>query len=241
MRFALHRASLALAVALSAGASALVALALMESPAAGQTGGEFADVAPQFPLRQGATVISCVTGAECGESLPPASGGNPPLRYSLADPSSLPDGLSFATSTRAFSGAPTSVGQSSHTLRVTDVDGDSDTLAFSIFVAAGPTPTPTSTPTPTATPTPTPTATPTPRPDTQPSFGGQSIPDQTWTAGERIVNLQLPETTGGNGVPLYSLSPGLPDGVAREAQENIHYLYGTPSAAFAKTLFTWKS
>lgn len=71
------------------------------------------------------------------------------------------------------------------------------------------------------------------------SFGAQSIPDLVWTAGERIVDFQLPESTGGVGLPQYSLSPSLPNGIGREAQENIHHLHGTPNAAFSKTQFAW--
>ena len=64
-------------------------------------------------------------------SLPEASGGDGTLVYSLSP--SVP-GLNFHADTRQLSGTPTEVGSYDVTYRVTDADGDSDTLAFTIKV-----------------------------------------------------------------------------------------------------------
>ena len=72
---------------------------------------------------------------EVGETvnllLPDATGGNPPLTYSV---SNLPSGLSFSPSTRRITGSPTTAGARTVTYRVRDADGDSDTERFGITV-----------------------------------------------------------------------------------------------------------
>ncbi len=51
-------------------------------------------------------------------------------------------------------------------------------------------------------------------PNTTPSFGNQTIADQTFTQGEVLINQNaLPEATGGNGTLTYALT-GLPDGIS---------------------------
>ena len=64
-------------------------------------------------------------------TLPAASGGDGTLSYSLS-----PDvpGLTFDASARQLSGTPTAAGSYSMTYTVTDEDGDTDSLAFSITV-----------------------------------------------------------------------------------------------------------
>ena len=65
-------------------------------------------------------------------ALPEASGGDPPLGYSLAP---LPAGLEFDPAARTLSGAPAAVGAAPLTYTVTDDDGDTATLEFDIVVA----------------------------------------------------------------------------------------------------------
>ena len=64
-------------------------------------------------------------------TLPEASGGNGTLTYGLS-----PDvpGLSFDPGTRQLTGTPTTAGVYEMTYTVTDADGDTDTLGFSITV-----------------------------------------------------------------------------------------------------------
>ena len=65
-------------------------------------------------------------------TLPEATGGNGDLTYSLAP--SVP-GLTFNATTRQLSGTPSAAGTHAMTYTVTDEDGDTDTLNFSIDVA----------------------------------------------------------------------------------------------------------
>ena len=67
-------------------------------------------------------------------TLPEASGGNGTLSYSLTP--SVP-GLSFNATTRQLSGTPSAAGTHAMTYTVTDEDGDTDTLGFTITVSAG--------------------------------------------------------------------------------------------------------
>lgn len=64
-------------------------------------------------------------------TLPAASGGDTPLRYSLAP--EVP-GLSFDASARRLAGTPTSAGTYDMSYTVTDTDGDADSLSFTITV-----------------------------------------------------------------------------------------------------------
>ena len=66
-------------------------------------------------------------------TVPAASGGNSPLRYSV---SGLPDGVRMF-STRGVYGTPTTAGSGTATVTVRDYDGDTDTLSFDWTVAAG--------------------------------------------------------------------------------------------------------
>ncbi len=65
--------------------------------------------------------------------LPAATGGNPPLTYSV---SNLPSGLSFSSSTRRITGSPTTEGSSTVTYEVEDDDGDSDSETFKITITS---------------------------------------------------------------------------------------------------------
>ena len=67
-------------------------------------------------------------------TLPEASGGNGELTYSLSPSVS---GLTFNATTRQLTGTPSAAGTHAMTYTVTDEDGDTDTLAFTITVSAG--------------------------------------------------------------------------------------------------------
>ncbi len=66
--------------------------------------------------------------------LPEASGGVPPINYTLAP--TLPTGLSFDSATRTISGTPTEVTQAPlpYTYTATDMNGSADSLHFTIEV-----------------------------------------------------------------------------------------------------------
>lgn len=74
-------------------------------------------------------------GEAVNVTLPEASGGNPPLTYDIAP--MLPAGLAFNTTTRSLSGTPTRPQpHTPYAYRVTDADGDADTIRFGIAVIA---------------------------------------------------------------------------------------------------------
>ena len=64
--------------------------------------------------------------------------------------------------------------------------------------------------------------------DVAPRFTG-SVGDRTYTVGEAIDPLTLPEASGGNGARTYSLDPALPDGLTFEAVSRT--VTGTPTVA----------
>ena len=66
----------------------------------------------------------------------------------------------------------------------------------------------------------------TPVPDTKPSFGG-TVGSRTWTVGELIDTVRLPEAAGGNGDLTYTLGPRVPAGLTFDAEART--LGGTPS------------
>ena len=109
-------------------------------------------------------------------------------------------GLTFDGTTRTLTGTPTTAGTYQMSYRVTDADGDADSRSFSITVLAG---------------------------DTAPSFTGE-VADQSYTVGDTIRPLVLPEAAGGNGALSYALTPAVPgltfDGTTRT-------LTGTPTTA----------
>ena len=91
-----------------------------------------ADASPRFaegsgPLDRTYTVDTAIAALK----LPEASGGDGALTYTLTP--QVP-GLAFDAATRQLTGTPTSAGTHSMTYRVTDSDGDADTLAFTITV-----------------------------------------------------------------------------------------------------------
>ena len=132
-------------------------------------------------------------------TLPEASGGDGTLSYSLSP--SVP-GLAFDAATRRLTGTPTAAGSHAMTYTVTDTDGDTDSLGFTITVEA--------------------------MDDSEPGFDTATIADQAYTAGTAIGALTLPEASGGDGTLSYSLSPSVP-GLAFDAA--MRRLTGTPTTA----------
>ncbi len=86
-----------------------------------------------------------VPGTAVKETLPEATAGNGELTYSLSP--LLPDGVTFSEADRVLSGTPTAVSSGSYTYKVTDEDGDTDELSFTIRVTTTP-PEPTDPPPP---------------------------------------------------------------------------------------------
>ena len=154
-------------------------------------------------------------------ALPAATGGDPPLRYALT-PLDLPDGLTYTPPAAAdatggtLTGTPTAVHlATTYTLTATDADGDTATLPVPVEVRAV---------------------------DTTPTFGEQTVEDQTYTVGSAIPLLTLPAATGGDGGLTYTLTG--PAGAAPPAGlsytplavEGVHG--GTPIEAQPPTPYT---
>ena len=160
-----------------------------------------ADRDPSFGSRTIANQSYTAGSAIAALVLPASTGGNSPLTYSLAP--NVP-GLQFTPATRTLSGTPTEAGIHSMTYRVVDSDGDAATLTFALVVTK-----------------------PAPR-DTEPSFGAQTVANQTYTTGTAIVALVLPEATGGDRPLTYSLAPNVPGLQFTPATRT---LSGTPTEA----------
>ena len=146
-------------------------------------------------------------------TLPEATGGNFPIAYSISP--TLPSGLSFDASNREITGTPSGTQQAtSYTYTATDFDGDLGTQSFTIAIEA----------------------------DTDPSFGQNTVADQTWTQNTAITALTLPAATGGNGTITYTLArttgtPALPPGVSFNA--TTHALSGTPTTLQSAIGYTY--
>ena len=163
------------------------------------------DTAPSFGLQTVPDQIYTEGVAISALVLPQASGGNGSLTYSLTP--SIP-GLLFDQNSRTLTGTPTTAGTYDISYQVQEGDSntaasDAATLAFTITVQE---------------PTP---------PDTAPAFA-VTVADQTYTEGEAISPLTLPEASGGNGTLSYSLTPTVP-GLTFVAATRT--LSGTPTAA----------
>ena len=72
--------------------------------------------------------------------------------------------------------------------------------------------------------------------DLVPSFGSANIQGQTYTVGQAITNISLPEGTGGNPPLTYSIRPTLPAGLSITNR----VLSGTPTASQAQTTYRWR-
>ena len=195
-----------------------------------------ADVVPTFedPLITGPLIPDqtyVYQTAIAALTLPEATGGNPPLTYTLAaselapagtrsvpfkttagsgDPSTLPAGLTFDPVTRVLAGTPTELqGTTRYTYTATDVNGDAATVTFTITVEA----------------------------DVVPGFGDRPIANQTYLQQEAIRALTLPAATGGNGDLTYALAPTLPAGLTFDPATRV--LAGTPTEVQAATRYTY--
>ena len=67
-----------------------------------------------------------------------------------------------------------------------------------------------------------------PEPDTAPSFGSQTVPNQSYTVGVSISALLLPQASGGNGLLSYALTPSI---LGLTFAQNSRTLTGTPTTA----------
>ena len=142
-------------------------------------------------------------------NLPQASGGDGTLTYTLTP--TPPAGLSFDATARTLTGTPTTAQAAiEYTYKVTDGDGDEAELKFDITITA----------------------------DSQPSFGSDTIADQTYLQNSAITQLDLPQATGGDAPLTYTLTPNLPDGLSFDATART--LTGTPTTAQAATEYTYK-
>ena len=112
-------------------------------------------------------------------TLPQASGGRSPLRYSLTP--TVP-GLRFDAAGRTLNGTPTASGSYAMLYTVTDANGATASLRFTISVRHISTP---------------------------PTFD-VGIPDQSYTADTAISTLRLPAATGGRSPLRYGLTPTVP-------------------------------
>ena len=134
--------------------------------------------------------------------LPEAIGGNGHLSYELRP--AVP-GLTFHPAARTLRGTPGAAGTYQMTYQVSDADdntsaSDADTLGFTITVREA---------------------------DTAPSFATR-VADQSYTVGEAITPLVLPEAIGGNGPLSYALRPAVPGLTFHPAARTVR---GTPGAA----------
>ena len=113
----------------------------------------------------------------------PAASGDPTPTYAVFG--SLPDGLSFNTSTRVISGTPTSVSTGTITIRATNSAGHADwTLAYEAIV-----------------------------PLAAPSFPDSTGDAQTWTQNQAITPITVPAASG-NPTPTYAAVGSLPSGLS---------------------------
>ena len=143
-------------------------------------------------------------------TLPAAMGGDGTLTYSLSP--ALPTGLSFNATNRQLSGTPTAVAaMAEYTYKVADADNDEAMLTFDITVGA----------------------------DNMPTFGSETIADQTYTQNTAITTLTLPEATSGNGTLTYSLAPELPMGLSFNATNR--QITGTSMVGASTTEHTYKA
>ncbi len=142
--------------------------------------------------------------------LPEATGGFGTLRYTLTGPDGLPMGLTFDAGTRTLSGTPSTVGVTTLTYTVTDIN-DAFTAMFSrrftVTVNAG--------------------------------LALNASGDQNYTLDTAITDLQLPVATGGTGTLTYTLTApggGLPAGLTFDP--GTRTLSGTPDTA-GTTILTY--
>ncbi len=147
--------------------------------------------------------------------LPPATGGNGALRYSLDATPALPAGLSFNPATRRITGKVTGNTQraTTYTYRATDTDDTATTddehrvdtveLTFTIAIREI---------------------------DTKPSFS-QTVVNQSYIVGQEIDKLVLPMSALGNLPLTYTISPNPPmAGLTFAVGSGEITITGTPTA-----------
>ncbi len=152
-------------------------------------------------------------------TLPAATGGEGALTYRLKP--GLPPGLTLDMATRTLSGTPTEVRRPrTYTWTATDEDiyddpiedwYESTSLKFVIAVAGG----------------------------GSPSFGSAAVADMMFDRGQPIAPLTLPEATGGDGTPTYSLRPGLPAGLSFDPATR--QIAGTPTRVHTPRNYTYRA
>ena len=75
--------------------------------------------------------------------------------------------------------------------------------------------------------------------DVAPAFAqGETITTQSWKVGT-VVDLTLPEATGGNGTVSYELTPALPAGVTVDL--STRQVSGKPTAVATAATYTWRA
>ena len=146
------------------------------------------DVAPSFEIDTSISDLELISDSMIEPiQLPTAMNGNGMLSYALSP--NLPVGLQLDMSTLQISGTPTSaLPMTRFTWRVSDEDGDTNSISFNLTVLL----------------------------DTQPSFVSQ-IANRTLVVGTPIATMTLPEASGGNRDLSYELMPELPDGLDFDA------------------------
>ncbi len=151
--------------------------------------------ADQRPTFGGTTVAArfYTQGEVVVLTLPEASDGNAPLVYTLTP--ELPAGLSFDSAGRRISGVPTEeMGTTRYTYTVTDADNDQDMLTVDLTV----------------------------NDRSEPTFSGQTVPDQFYSERSEFINtLFLPSAVGGSGELTYILTPPLPEGLDFSGDQQI--------------------
>ena len=141
-------------------------------------------------------------------NLPAATGGDGGLSYTLTP--DLPAGLSFDPGDRSISGIPSEPrAAENYTYKVTDGDGETAELTFTIEVEE----------------------------DLEPTFGEEVIDSQVYTQSIDIGTVNLPEATGGDGTLDYALTPDLPAGLSFDPAERS--ISGTPTEPQDETEYTY--
>ena len=167
-----------------------------------------ADLVPSF----GGTTVAAQTYMQniaiAPLTLPAATGGDGTPVYRLTP--DLPAGLSLDLGTRQVTGTPTGTQAAQpYSWTATDTDGDEAVLTFTIEVVA----------------------------DHMPSFGGTTVAAQTYMQNIAIAPLTLPAATGGDGTPVYRLTPDLPAGLSLDL--GTRQVTGTPTGTQAAQPYSW--
>ena len=168
--------------------------------------------------------LTYTVGTAFSVTLPAATGGDPPLTYSIANRTvqvmtsgTLPDGLTFnnAADSRVLSGTPVNVQSAlAYTYTATDSDTtspDSAALEFTITIV--------------------PSAT-----DLMPTFGSNTIGDLIYTV-DTNVSVTLLAATGGDGALTHAITETLPTGMSFDAATRV--LDGTPTVVAGSAAYTY--